>query len=98
MGHLAWRKESIARIQPEPFLPYLNDELAFKDVEPLILVEMQVPRRPSLGMKGVLDNKDVTAILWCHLEIDRTNSKASLFAKAVCTGGDPPYWRNSHLM
>jgi hypothetical protein len=83
MGHLAWRKQRIARSQSIPLFSHLDYELTFNSVEPFILVIMQVSRRAALLSESVLDNEETAAVLLGHLEGNRANAKPPLFAESV---------------
>jgi hypothetical protein len=64
-------------------LPYFKGEFALNNIEPFVLVVMQVPGRATLGPEDVLKNKETTAVLRTHLEGNRTNTESPILGEAV---------------
>jgi len=52
----------------EPLLSYLDNELAFNSVEPLVLIVMQVSRGAALLVERVFQNEEAATVLRGHLE------------------------------
>lgn len=49
---------------------------------------MQVARRATLGMEGILKNEHATTVLRAHFECDCTNAQPPLLAEAIGARGD----------
>ncbi len=62
MRDISGTKERIAWFSVKPFVPYLEDKLAFEDIPPFILLVMQMPGRPSLLDERDLHGKEIAAL------------------------------------
>lgn len=54
MGYAAWCQQRITWREPKSLLANLDDELALKRAEPLVLVVVQMARRSTPGVKRIL--------------------------------------------
>src|SRR5690242_8561263 len=95
MRHLARRKQRVAWLEPRPILSDLNDELAFKCEEPLVLVVMQVPCRAAFRVECVLEYKEAAAVVRDNLKVNRANAKSPMLTESVFTSRDPERARNA---
>jgi hypothetical protein len=83
MGDLARRKQRIAGFESEPFLSYLDNELAFNGVEPLVLIVMQVPRGAALFPERVLEDEQAVAVVRAHLEVNGADAQPPMLAESI---------------
>jgi len=72
----------VAAPQCLPLVPHLDRELALEGVEPLVLVEMQMPRRTALAVEGVLEHQQAAAGR-DHLEVDRADAESPVLTGTV---------------
>jgi len=49
-----WREQRIARLQPQLFLSYFKLKFTFHDVEPFILIVMEMFRRTAFIVECIL--------------------------------------------
>src|SRR5437763_6615768 len=59
MRNRTWCQQRITWLEVETFQSYLALELAFEDIEPFILVEMQVTWLTTSRHEGVLKDEDI---------------------------------------
>jgi hypothetical protein len=57
MGNLARCQQRITRLEAKTLCPHLELELAFEDIEPFLLVIMQMACWTTFGQEGVLQRK-----------------------------------------
>lgn len=72
--HTARPQKGISRPQDVPLVPHLDDELALESVEPLVLLEVQMPGRTAPGVERVLEHEQ-SAVRRDHLEVDRADAE-----------------------
>jgi hypothetical protein len=67
---------------------YLDDELAFNGVEPLVLIVVEVSRRAAPLVEGVFQDEQTVAVLGAHLEGNGADAEPSVLAESVFACGD----------
>jgi len=94
MGPHMWdparRKHGIPRPHPETILPDLNNKLAIDGIEPLVLLEVQVPGWPSFRMKRVLENEKTIAVPGDHFEFYNTDPQSAMLPGNIVSGLNKP--------
>lgn len=70
-------------MEREPLVPDLHLKITGDDVEPLILLVMEVTRRATLRVERVLQDKETLAALPAHLELDRADAQPARLAEAI---------------
>jgi hypothetical protein len=83
MRDAARAEERVAGLKAHLFLPDLEQKLAFEDVEPFILLEMQVARGTAALVEDIFQDKQARGIRKRKLEINPTDAQAALFSKPV---------------
>jgi hypothetical protein len=92
----ARREERVAWPEREALRANLDQKLALDDIEPLVLLIVQVSGRAAPGVEGVLKDEQAAAVLGRHLEVDGADAEAAPLAEAVCSGGDEGGHRLAH--
>jgi hypothetical protein len=88
MGNLAWGQQRLTRVEEETLCSHLKLELAFEDIEPFILVVMQVASRATFRMEGVLKDEETVRVGHKHFEGNGANAQSALAAFAISTRCD----------
>ncbi|HZW04897.1 MAG TPA: hypothetical protein VFF68_13270 [Anaerolineaceae bacterium] len=88
MGHVSRPQQAVAWRQTHPFWPHFEDKFAFQDVEPLLLVKVQVPGRAAFLMEGVLQNKKAGTVIRCDFEIHLADAQPANLIEAILTLAD----------
>jgi hypothetical protein len=89
VGDIARCEDGVARVEGEALVADLGDELSFENVEPLILMEMEVARRAAFLAHGVFGGEEVAvAVLSEDLVGDGAVPDAARLAGAVLMGED----------
>ncbi len=72
VGHHAWREQRVACAQGDRLVADLERELSFDDVEPLVLLVVEVPRWSALAHVDVLkEEQRAVAVLARDLDLER---------------------------
>src|SRR5260370_6210728 len=85
MGNPARCQQRITRLEAKTLCSHLELELAFEDIEPFILVIMQMACRTTFGQEGILQNKRITWGRRTHLEGNGANAQSAALAFAIST-------------
>jgi hypothetical protein len=86
---VAGTKDGVAGLEGDAMVAGLDEDLAFEDVEPLVLREVDVEGRAPAGRDGgVLDGEEAGGVGGGGLEVEFGVGGGVGFAKAVCAGGD----------
>ena len=89
VGDFAGCEYGVTWFEPQPLLADLEEDLAFHDVEPLVLREMEVQGRAAGEEVVVLDYEEVaTGLLGGGLEGDAAEAEGAVLAEDVLSGGD----------
>src|SRR5260370_17719148 len=88
MGNLARCQQRITRLEAKTLCPHLKLELAFEDIEPFILVIMQMACWTTFGQEGVLQDKRITWGRRTHLEGNGANPQPATLAFSISTSGE----------
>ena len=94
MGNLPRSECRVTVPQGESLISDLEDEFAFQDVKPLVLMRMDVTARPSLRRKNVFGDKQIaTGFASPYFEAHEVVSDLVHFTKAIVPGSDRPHNR-----
>ena len=85
MRHAARPEDRVARAQEVPHVAHLHDELAVERIEPLVLREVQVARRTTGSMEGVLEHQETRSD---HLESDGAHAEAVALPRQILSDPD----------
>ena len=89
VGQISWCEERVAGAQGVAFGADLGDELAFEDVEPLVLMGMEVAGWAALRAVGVFDDEEfAVSVLSEDLEGDGGDAEVVDFFEAVFSSRD----------
>jgi hypothetical protein len=89
VGQISWCEERVAGAQGVAFGADLGDELAFEDVEPLVLMGMEVAGWAALRAVGVFDDEEfAVSVLGEDLEGDGGDAEVVDFFEAVFSSRD----------
>jgi hypothetical protein len=89
MGDASRSQNGIAGRQGESMISHLDNERPFERIEPLVLFEVQMAGRSTLGEHGLLNEKEATAgVSGAHLEVESRYTKAALGFEAIVSARD----------
>jgi len=96
VGHVSRREQRVTGVECETLVTHFHQELARDDVEPLVLVVVEMPRRATLRVESVLKHEEAVAALPGHLELDRAHAQPARLAVAIGARRDTNDGRRMH--
>src|SRR5437899_3366957 len=88
MGNLTRCQQRITRLEAKTLCSHFELELAFEDIEPFILLIMQMARWTTFGLEGILQDKRITGGQRTHLEGNGANAQPTRLAFSISTSGE----------